>query len=163
MTKEEPRAGRPDIVDYGIKPEDQGVLLPWAGVQAAMEAARNYWVSTTRPDGRPHATPVWGIWLEGVFMFAAGRSSRKSRNLAANPAVAVHLESGDDVVILEGVVEELEDSDLAGRYADAYEAKYQFRPDPADPDSVTYVLRPGKAFAWREKDYPDSATRWLFD
>ena len=40
---------------------------------------------------------------------------RKGRNLAENPNVAVHLESGDDVVILEGVAEVVTDPGLVER------------------------------------------------
>jgi hypothetical protein len=40
---------------------------------------------------------------------------------------------------------------------DAYEAKYDFRPE----QSQMWVVRPTLAFAWRERDYPQSATRFL--
>lgn len=69
--------------------------------------ARNYWVVTTRSDGKPHSVPVWSIWLDETFYFGTDRRSRKGRNLATNPGLVVHLESGDDVVILEGVAEEV--------------------------------------------------------
>jgi general stress protein 26 len=59
--------------------------------------------------GRPHATPVSGVWIEGGFYFGTGTGSRKARNLAKNQHLVVHLESGDEVVILEGVAEEVAD------------------------------------------------------
>ncbi len=111
--------------------------------------------------------PVWGIWLEDdLFCFGTSRSSRKGKNLAANPAVVVHAESGDDVVILEGVVEELTDRDLLRKYADAYDAKYAIIPETdqdADSDGVTYVLRPDEVLAWTEHDFLKTPTRWRFD
>jgi hypothetical protein len=159
----EPGAGRPYMPGYGIKPIGEGAgLFSWHHVSQQMATARNYWISTVRPDGRPHAVPVWGIWLDRGFMFSAGNQSRKARNLAANPTIVVHLESGDDVIILEGAVEEMVDPELGQRYADAYEAKYQWRPDPADPETVTYLLCPQVAFAWLEEDFPGTATRWVF-
>jgi hypothetical protein len=72
----------------------------------------------------------------------------------------VHLESGDLTVILEGRVREVRDAALLTRYADAYQAKYRFRPDPGDRKNVTYALRARVGFAWRERDFPKSATRW---
>src|SRR4051794_25481300 len=81
---------------YGIDGSSPEGMLPWSEVVARLEAARNYWICTTRPDGRPHASPVWGLWFEDEFVFSTGTDSRKGRNLAENPEVVVHLESGDD-------------------------------------------------------------------
>lgn len=145
---------------YGIQTSPDG-MLEWEEVETRLKNSRNYWVCTTRPDRRPHAMPVWGIWLDGALHFGTDRDSRKGRNLAANPAVAVHLESGDDVVILEGNVSEATDTATLERYADAYEAKYQWRPD-ATPGQGPFVLRPRVVMAWRERDFPTSPTRWRF-
>ena len=72
----------------------------------------NYWVATVDPGGRPHLTPVCGLWVDGVFYFGSGPRTRKARNLSENPNVAVRPE-GDDVVVLEGVAEVLTDPDPA--------------------------------------------------
>jgi PPOX class probable F420-dependent enzyme len=145
---------------YGIDRTTEG-LLPWGYVSERMAGAHNYWVGTTRPDGRPHIAPVWGLWLDEAFYFSSDPTSRKGRNLAASPEVVVHLESGDEVVILEGTVELVKDEATLTRFADAYDAKYQVRPDTSDPAFGFYRLRPRVAFAWRERDFPQSATRWL--
>ena len=103
---------RPYAPGYGIPSHRRG-MTSWDHVEERMAEAHNYWVATVRPDGRPHATPVWGLWVDRAFYFGAGR--RKGRNLAENPNVAVHLESGDDVVILEGVAEVVTDPGLVER------------------------------------------------
>jgi hypothetical protein len=84
--------------------------------------------------------------------------TRWSRNLAANPQVAVHLESGSEVLIMEGTVERISDPDhpLANEIDDAYEAKYDMR-----HGTPFWVLRPRVAFGWTE--YPTTVTRWEFD
>jgi hypothetical protein len=74
----------------------------------------------------------------------------------------VHLESGDDVVILEGVAEEEPDVAVLTRFADAYEAKYHWRPGTDTAQGLTYALRPRVAFTWRERGFPRSAVRWRF-
>lgn len=135
----------------------------WSRVTDMLARARNYWVCTASPDGRPHAMPVWGLWLGEVFYFATDRESRKARNLRVNPLTNVHLESGDDVVILDGRVEELTDPLALDLVAEAYASKYQWRLDPAVPGQVIYKLRPHTAFTWQEQDFPNSATRWLFE
>jgi hypothetical protein len=103
-----------------------------------------------------------------MLIFATSRKSRKGRNLARNPRIAAHLESGDDVVILEGEVEEISDRALLTGADAAYAAKYVnpesgegFRLyDETSTGNVVYGLRPRVVFAWRERDFPTSATRW---
>ena len=145
-----------------VRSGSSGGALPWRTVDLTLQVTRSAWLSTTRPDGRPHVAPVWGLWLEEVFYFSSDRASRKARNLEANPALVVHLESGDDVVILEGVAERVADMTALTAFADAYNAKYGFRPDPANPDYAVFRLRPRVAHAWTEQDFPLTATRWRF-
>jgi hypothetical protein len=137
-------------------------MLPWAYVVDRLTAARNYWIGSTRPDGRPHAVPVWGVLVDGVLYDGGGGDTRRARNLDANPHMAVHLESADQVVqvvIVEGVVDKLAedtaDADLLRRVDDAYEAKYGMR-----HGTPVWALRPQRALAWTE--YPTTATRWEF-
>ena len=133
---------------YGFEP------LPWAWVEERLEAARSYWVAATRSDGSPHAVPVWGLWLDGAFHFFTDPTSLKARSLAADPRAVVHLESGDDVVILEG---RMEVHQPTRRIIEAYEAKYGVTPEDA---AMMLRLNPAKVLAWREHDFPLSATRW---
>ncbi len=161
------RRSRPALAKgYGVNLDDEGMLsLDW--VREQLKTSRNYWISSTQSDGRPHACPVWGIWLnDDLFCFGTSRTSRKGKNLADSPAVVVHAESGDDVVILEGVVAELTDRNLLRKYADAYDAKYAIVPEieqDADSDGVTYVLRPDEVLAWKENDFLTTPSRWRFD
>jgi pyridoxine/pyridoxamine 5'-phosphate oxidase len=147
---------------YGLRPPEAG-LLSWAGAAEKLAKARNYWVATTRPDGRPHAVPVWGVWLDGVFSFATERASRKARNLAANPAVAVHLESGDDAVMLEGRAWEVTQPSRRAAFDDAYFAKYAVRLADVPGEVSVWAVRPRVALAWQEKDFPGTATRWTLE
>ena len=119
----EPRRRRPPFKGYGVPSADEG-MLPWRWATERLAAARNYWVATTRPDGSPHSMPVWGVWLDDAFCFGSGSSSAKSRNLAINPKIVVHLESGDETVILEGRAEPVLDSELERRIDEAYAPKY---------------------------------------
>jgi hypothetical protein len=154
----EPTATRPRFPDgYGIASSEEG-MLPWSWAVERLEAGRNYWVATTNPDRSPHAMPVWGLWLDDAVLFGTSPESRKGRNLARDPRAVVHLESGDDCVILEGEVESVAIDD---RVADAFEAKYDWRPDPAE-GGLWLRLAPRVAYAWLERDYPSSATRFAF-
>jgi pyridoxine/pyridoxamine 5'-phosphate oxidase len=145
---------------YGIA-SGHDAQVEWAWVEAQCVASRNYWVCTTRADGRPHAMPVWGLWLDRRVVFSTDPQSVKARNFLARPEVVVHLESGDEVVVVEGRVEAMETS-LLPEFLDAYETKYDYRPSGEQVDGV-YQVRPRKALAWRETDFPTSATRFTLD
>lgn len=150
------RPGRPEMPEsYGVPRDPEGALA-WGEVGRLLSGARNYWLSTVRPDGRPHAVPVWGVWMDEVFHFGGGRTTRKAKNIGANPEVVAHSESGDAVVILEGVAEEVDNPALQERIDDAYEGKYGIR-----HGTPVWALRPRVVYAWTE--FPKDATRWTFD
>ena len=137
-------------------------LLPWSHALERLERAQSYWLATTRPDGRPHVTPLWGAWVDNAFYFDGLLTTQWARNLAKNPAAAVHLESGDDVVILEGTVDDLETSaELGARIIQAWDAKYgRLHPDPAS--NGIFRFRPRIARGWSTSSLKDG-TRWQFE
>ena len=145
---------------YGLQdPQPEAGLLPWSFIQERMAKAWNYWLVSVTHDAQPHTAPLWGIWVEDQFYFSTGANSRKGRNLANNPEAIVHLESGDEVVILEGIVEAVPPGLLFDELDQAYHHKYDVH---LTTDSPVYGLTIRKAFAWRERDFPTSATRWRF-
>ncbi len=145
---------------YGLKARKQ--YLPWGHAEERLAKALNYWVCTVRPDGRPHAVPVSGMWFDGAFYFGTARNSCKAANLARNCNVSVHLESGSDVIILEGKAEEV-DPKAISRELDAVSRKKYKMPLTIMPGSVLYRVRPRVALAWLEKDMRGTATRWEFE
>jgi nitroimidazol reductase NimA-like FMN-containing flavoprotein (pyridoxamine 5'-phosphate oxidase superfamily) len=79
-------------------------------------------------------TPLWGVWVGRALYFDGLPTTRWGRNLAANPRASVHLESADDVVIVDGEVEDVEgtSSKLGERIVRAWSAKYgRLEPEPA--------------------------------
>lgn len=166
----EPKASRPHVPGYGI-PESEDGLLPWGHVHQRLERARNYWVCTASADGRPHAIPIWGAWTDQRVFFEGGRHTRWARNLALNPRVAVHLESGDDVVILEGIVDHIfrPDRALFRRIDAQYASKYDYKPsnnlkspdDEPFPEGGLWAVRPQLVLAWTK--FPTDMTRFRFE
>ncbi len=158
-----PPAKRPSFTPgYGIEKKLTREMLTWAAVERALAKSRNYWIVSASTKGVPHAAPVWGLWFQGAVWFATDLKSRKGINIIANPAIVVHLESGDDVVILEGRAERITSAKALDTFADAYKKKYAFRPDPKDPNSAFFRLRHTMALAWHESNFPKSATKWSF-
>ena len=76
--------------------------LAWKDVRERLEGALQYWVATTRPDGRPHVVPKDGVWLDDVFYFGGSDETVQHRNLLDNPATVVHVGAGMDAIIVEG-------------------------------------------------------------
>jgi hypothetical protein len=155
----EPQASRPSLPEgYGVPASAEG-LLPWSFARERLEQAQNYWICTASPSGKPHATPLWGVWVDDSFYFDGGMETRWGRNLAANPQIVVHLESGGEVVIVEGSWAQARELDpaLFARIVESYGAKYNYRPD--SPGGL-YVVRPRAARGWSQ--FPKDVTRWRF-
>jgi hypothetical protein len=163
---------RPKMANYGIATDESG-MLDWAWAEERLVRSRNYWVCSVTPatsaDGlaRPHAAPIWAVWIRGALYFGVDSGSRKARNLRANPEVVVHLESGDEVVIVEAHAQVLDDWALWPQIAKDYGAKYPGVPPDPDkpPDANTpyFVIRPRVVLAWLETDFPKTATRFEFN
>jgi general stress protein 26 len=157
-----PIASRPKMENYGISTEQKG-LMEWSWADDQLTRSRNYWIASTRNDETPHVAPVWGLWIDGALYFGSARTARKTRNLLARPQVVVHRESGDEVVIVEGIAELVEHAALPDGFAAAYGQKYGFTPDlNGDPNSPYFRVEPKLVMGWLEKDFPNTATRWTF-
>jgi nitroimidazol reductase NimA-like FMN-containing flavoprotein (pyridoxamine 5'-phosphate oxidase superfamily) len=64
---------------------DDATQIPWAEGRERLEGAEVYWISTVRPDGWPHVTPLLSIWLDDALYFCTGPHERKAKNLGRNP------------------------------------------------------------------------------
>ena len=159
----EPTASRPYMPGYGILgAEDGRGLLPWSWAVERLRRARTYWLATTRPGGRPHVMPLWGIWLDDRFYFSTGAQSRKARNLQANPSCVVSVAFDDEAIVVEGAAAEESDPALLRQFAQVYGAKYQW--DMQGFAEPVYSVRPAVVFAFLSGpgEFSGSATRWVF-
>lgn len=159
-----PAAERPTSpgADYGV-PQDGGELVSWAFVAERLASALAYWLATVRPDRRPHAMPVWGVFMDDDLFLETSPRTRKARNLALNPSAVVHTADPDQVVVVEGTVQPVRPSfEMARQVASAFNAKYPgYEPSPATWDGGgLYVVQPRLVLAWRGMP---TATRWRFD
>jgi hypothetical protein len=156
----DPLADRPYLPGYGI-PKGKKGLLPWSHVTGKMERAKRYWVATVDPEGRPHATPVDGVWMDGRLYFGGYPTTRRARNLLQNGAACIHLEDAMDVLVLHGEARELRQPsrELIDRLSTMSKAKYGFAAPPELwAASATFEFRPRWVLAW--KDFAKDATRW---
>ncbi|MBA2299735.1 MAG: pyridoxamine 5'-phosphate oxidase family protein, partial [Chloroflexi bacterium] len=77
----------------------------WSHLDERLQAAIVYWLATSGPGGTPRVRPVDGLWHAGVLYIGGSPETRWARDIQENPRVAVHLDDGSDVVILEGTAE----------------------------------------------------------
>ena len=147
----------------------------WAEARRCVQDAEVFWISTVRPDGRPHVTPLISVWLDDALYFCTGPDERKAKNIAQNPHCILTtgsnaLDRGLDVVV-EGDAERVIDDAKLQRIADAYVSKYghDWRFDACDGEFVhdggtalVYEVAPAKALGFG-KGQQYSQTRWRFE
>jgi nitroimidazol reductase NimA-like FMN-containing flavoprotein (pyridoxamine 5'-phosphate oxidase superfamily) len=128
--------------------------VSWEHVEERLSDSLNYWLCSVYPNGRPHAVPRWGAWLDGCLYYDGSAETRHARNLEQNPNVTLHLESGNDVVILEGISKPVSRPDpaFARRLSQIYRKKYEsegYAPKPTQWDEGgLYVFTPRQCLAW---------------
>jgi hypothetical protein len=158
-SREASRPRLPDRHEYG-----PGVESPvdWEAVSGWLERTRYYWLSTTRPDGRPHAVPVWAVWLDERAWFTTSPETVSGRNLDGNPEAILHTDDATEVAIVEGRVERPAPSDVPDAVVVLYEAKYDWRLAPDDEGMPYFVLPPRRILAWRSADVRGTSRSWRF-
>jgi general stress protein 26 len=166
-TSRPPKVTRPHMPGYGLPKTKKG-LLPWKWAEQRLNKSRQYWIATTRPDGRPHVMVIWALWMDGLLYFSTGKETVKARNLKGNPNCTMCTDDSAEAVILEGVVERQNDVETIGKFWRTYSKKYKFDTSSTNGDSspveepVLY-LRPKVAFGLWEKKFAPTATKWVFE
>lgn len=123
-----------------------------------LAASMNYWISTTRPDGRPHTAPVWGVWLDGALYF--GTRGQKARNLEGLPYAIAHLDSSDDVAMVAGIVTPVLDSEGIRRILEAEHEKYGVEVSDEPGPFRCYRLEAEEGWAWLDSTTVKIDAHW---
>jgi hypothetical protein len=154
---------------------DDAKPTPWTVAREHLDAAEIYWLSTVRPDARPHVTPVAAVWMDGSLYFSTGPSERKARNLERNARCVVTtgcnaFSEGLDIIV-EGDAVRIEDEPTLQGLADLFASKYKGafgftvrdRAFSHGDGGVAYVFEvaPVRAFSY-ERGEQGSATRYRF-
>jgi hypothetical protein len=152
--------------------------LDWNQVEEALvagPAGGTSFLGTIGPDGRPHAAGVGAVWFDGGLYFVSGPGTRKSRNLAANPACTISAGLPGIDVVIEGEATRVTDAATLERLAahyresgwpaevrdDAFTAPYS-APSAGAPPWYLYALEFHTVFGVGGTGQP-SATRWRFE
>lgn len=154
---------------------DDAEARPWSEAERRLEEAELFWISTVRPEGRPHVTPLVAVWHKGALYFTTGEEERKALNLAANPECVLttgcnEWTSGFDVVV-EGEARRIDDDARLAQIADAYREKYgtawSFEVNEGyfvgeGGESLVFEVKPVTVFGFG-KGEPFSQTRYRFE
>ena len=121
-----------------------------ANVRVLIEGANFAHVATILPDGAPHSVPVW-VGLEGErIAFLTSPDSRKARNLAREPRIAISItdrENPHRMAQIRGQVVERIEGETAWRIIDQMSNKYLGMPYPDRSDRVVFLVEPEHAWA----------------
>jgi hypothetical protein len=117
-------AERTPVAEQPLLPAEEATA--WAEATQRLETperGRTYWLATVGPDGRPELRPLLGVWLGDAFYFVTGETTRKGRNLLADPRCALGTSSTAlpalDLVVQGDAVKVTDEATLA-RVAEAY-------------------------------------------
>ena len=135
--------------------------VSWEWASERLTKSHNYLITTVGPGGRPHTMVVWGIWLENAYYFSTGSTTRKAKNLAANPNCTVCNENVEEAVIVEGQARQLTVAEIPEAAFGLYQKKYGWKLDPEM--GPAFQVTPRVVFAMPEKLFPAGATRWAFE
>jgi hypothetical protein len=135
-----------------------------------------WWLTTVRPNGKPHVMPLGVLWVDGACYFNAGAATRKAQNLAHNPHCVITVATHDFDLVLEGTAVKVTDPAEVRRAAEAFQADgwpasvdesgtsltADFSaPSAGPPPWDVYEFTPETVYALGTSE-PHGATRWRF-
>jgi len=141
--------------------------VDWKWVATQLTDSKNYWLCSVRPDGRPHVVPRWGAFIDNKFYYDGSPETRHAKNIMENAKVALHLESGSQVVILEGTSKPAGNltAEFAKQLAEAIGKKYSdqgYSPEPTQWDEGgLYVFTPRLCITWTV--FYENPTKFVFE
>ena len=158
-----PRRVRPKFPEAWHVPNDPKMWITWEHANRKLAGETVYWVSTASRLGQPHAVPVWGIWKQNRFYFETDPKSVKGRNLLTNQSLVVHVQDGNDTVILEGKALKEKRSEKLDELKKDYTRKYQYTPDWSNERAqIVFRVEPRIAHAWKAPRMHRSLVKFIF-
>jgi beta-lactamase superfamily II metal-dependent hydrolase len=117
--------------------------ISWLGRRCTGYLQRAVWDDLTQP-------PVWGIWKQNRFYFETAPNSLKGRNLSSNQSIVVHVQDGNDTVILEGTTRREKRTEALNQLRKDYLRKYQYTPDWSNgQEQIVFMVEPKIIHAWK--------------
>ena len=151
------------------------VATDWDQTRRTVEDAELFWIATVRADGRPHVTPLVGVWLDDAIHFATGIGEQKAFNLRTNRNVILmtgcnEWERGLDVVV-EGEAVQVVDESVLERLVAAWQTKWDgrwhyevhdggFRHEASADPILVFSVKPTKILAFAKGTFGQTRHRF---
>lgn len=150
---------------------DTATIKSWSRARESLASAPKVWLSTVRPDGRPHVMPLLLVWIDEAPSFATRPTSRKARNLNRDPHCVLTAANEDLDLVVEGRATRATDEIELRRVAAAFQNKYEWELTvrngvvhdhglAGSPEYSLYQVTPTRAFGYGADGL--TATRWRF-
>ncbi len=160
--------------------------IPWEKVQGVLDTGipqgpkaggpsrHTFWLSTVRPDGRPHVMPLGVLRADEEFYFTAGPGTRKAKNLTADPHCVLSVATENFDLVFEGEAVRVTDAETMKRISDQFsELGWETQvgddgpgltgeysaPSAGPPPWHVYRMSPATVFALATAE-PSGATRF---
>jgi hypothetical protein len=154
----------------------QSQPLDWGETVPSLSKGGWFWLATVKPNGAPHVMPLFGVWNGSGFFITSKETTRKSRNLAAEPRCVISTDTGDLHVVIEGIARHIHDTDTLQQASDTFRAAYGWStrvagsqldaddgaPTSGGPPYEVFEITPTKAFALPTDGETVTPTRWTF-
>jgi Pyridoxamine 5'-phosphate oxidase len=151
--------------------------IPWEEAERRLTRGGWFWLVTVRPDGAPHAMPVFAVWSESALFLVSKETTRKSRNLTADGRCVVTTDAGDLHLVVEGEARRVRDEATLSRASEAFEAIYDWptvvageeldaeygAPTSGGPPYAVFEIKPTRAFGLPTDGESFTPTRWRFE
>lgn len=181
MTPKQPRTELDARYSSALNPRpgaENVTATDWAEALSRLRAAEVFWITTVRPDGRLHVTPLMAAWHDGALHFTTGQGGQKAANLAGNAHCALttgnnSLAGGLDIVV-EGRAERVTDAARLDEVIAAFEAQYGdhitspegafygFGDSIREGDDLLFAVAPVTAYGFGHYGQTFSHTRYTF-
>jgi hypothetical protein len=154
----------------------QSQPLDWDETVRSLSNGGWFWLATVRPDGSPHVMPLFGAWNGTGFFITSKETTRKSRNLDAEPRCVLSTDTGDLHMIIEGIARQVRDTETLQRASDTFRDAYGWptwvagdqldaddgAPTSGGPPYAVFEITPTRAFALPTDGEKSTPTRWTF-
>ncbi|MBO0811625.1 MAG: PPOX class F420-dependent oxidoreductase [Microlunatus sp.] len=107
-------------------------------------------LATLLPDGAPHSVPIWVDLEDDRIVFLTSPSSRKARNIAADPRVCLSVTDREQpftAASIRGRVVGRIDGDAGWRIIDRIAEKYVGGPYDRGSERVIYLIEPDQVLS----------------
>lgn len=163
--------------DHQLVTAEPDAVIPWSEARDRLKASQSYWVATVRGGNRPHVRPVLAVWVDGALYSTTNPDTRKGRNLAENPNMAIATSTDGMDLIVEGSATWVEDEATLQQVAEAYRSMHDWpvtvqdgafnapygAPAAGPPPYRPYALIPKVVYGMgTNEEFAPRSTRWRF-